>query len=216
MVTASRNRRGQEPKFQSVDSLGIDEALTPFDRCDVTDVIEAAKSGRANCRGCGRNIGRGEWRFGEALPNAYGEGDSLFWFHLECAACMRSEKFGPALDAWDQAIQDREWMQKVIGSGLEHPRLQRLLRAERSPSSAAHCRQCREIIPKGSWRLVLQMFEEGRMQPVGFIHVQCAQAYFETADILDRVARLTEGLGPNELAEIQQLSRTPQPAVSAP
>lgn len=129
---------------------------------------------------------------------------------------MRSEKFAPALDAWDPTIQEREWMRTVTKSGLEHPRLQRLLRAERSPSSAAHCRQCRELVAKGSWRLALQAFEEGRMQPIGFIHVQCAEAYFETTDILDRVARLTDGLGPSDLAEIEQECRRSRPAASAP
>src|SRR5258708_6204949 len=36
-------------------------------------VIEAASSGRAKCRVCGQAILKGQLRFGEALPNAYGE-----------------------------------------------------------------------------------------------------------------------------------------------
>ena len=169
----------------------------------VSDVIEAAKTSRANCRGCGGPIRRGELRFGEALPNAYGEGESLFWFHVACAACMRSEKLGPALESWGQPIEARDWLIEAIQSGAAHPRLQRLLRAEHSPSGAAHCRQCRELIAKGCWRLALQRFEEGRMQPIGFIHVQCAEPYFGTADILERVARLSDGLSSSDLAEIE-------------
>ena len=45
-------------------------------------VIEAAPTGRAKCRGCGRAIARGELRFGERLPNAYGEGIALHADHL--------------------------------------------------------------------------------------------------------------------------------------
>lgn len=57
---------------------------------------------------------------------------------------------------------------------------------------------------KGSWRLGLQMFEEGRMQPIGTIHAECAEAYFGTTEILDRIERLTDGLSPAELAEIKR------------
>lgn len=171
------------------------------------DVIETAKSGRANCRGCGRNIARGDLRFGESLPNPYAEGESLFWFHLVCAACMRPEKFGPALDTCDQPIPEPEWLRQAVSVGLAHPRLPRLVRAERAPSGSAHCRQCRELVSKGSWRLALQLFEEGRMQPIGTIHAQCAEAYLGTTDISDRLARLTDGLDPAELTEIERLIR---------
>lgn len=187
----------------------IDDWTLALDRFDVPDVIELAKSGRANCRGCGRNIARGELRFGEALPNAYAEGESLFWFHLACAACMRPEKFGPLLDSGIPAIPEQAWMRQAVTGGLAHPRLPRLLRAERASSGAAHCRQCRALVSKGSWRFALQMFEEGRMQPIGTIHVECAQAYFGTADILDRIERLTQGLTAPDLAEIERLCHEP-------
>jgi len=173
----------------------------------VPDVIETAKSGRANCRGCGRNIAQGELRFGEALPNAYAEGESLFWFHPVCAACMRPEKFGPMLDSCDPPLPEAEWLRQTVTFGLEHPRVPRLLRAERATSGKARCRQCREFVSKERWRLVLQMFEEGRMQPIGTIHIECAQAYFDTVDFLDRVERLTPGLTPTDLVEIERLLR---------
>jgi hypothetical protein len=69
-------------------------------------------------------------------------------------------------------------------------------------------------VGKGSWRLALQMFEEGRMQPIGTIHAECAEAYFGTNDILDRVERLTEGLNPVELSEIERLIRQQQSKAS--
>jgi hypothetical protein len=48
----------------------------------VPHVIEPASSGRAKCRGCDRPIAKGELRFGERQPNAFGEGEMTLWFHL--------------------------------------------------------------------------------------------------------------------------------------
>jgi hypothetical protein len=49
------------------------------------------------------------------------------------------------------------------------------------------------------------MFEEGRMQAIGTIHIECTQAYFDTVDFLDRIERLTEGIRPEDLAELKRL-----------
>jgi hypothetical protein len=171
------------------------------------DIIELAKTGRSNCRGCGRGIARGELRFGEALPNPYADGESLFWYHLVCAACMRPDKFGPAVEASDRSVPDAEWLVRTVSAGLEHPRVVRLSRVERAASGSAHCRHCRNPIRKGSWRIALQLFEEGRMQPIGTIHTGCAGAYFGTTDLLERIARLSEGLSPSELGEIERSIR---------
>jgi hypothetical protein len=171
------------------------------------DVIEPAKSGRANCRGCGRRIASGQLRFGESLLNPYAEGETWCWYHPVCAACMRPEKFGPALEAYNQPVPDIEWLRYAVSVGLSYPRLQRLAHAERAPSGSAHCRQCRELMSKGSWRLALRISEEGRMQPVGTIHAECAKAYFGTTDILDRVARLSDGITPADLEELDRRIR---------
>lgn len=176
------------------------------------DVIEPAKSGRSNCRGCGRKIPQGERRFGESLQNPYAEGESLVWYHLACAACMRPERFGPALEACEQAIPDLDWLRQTVSEGLTHPRLVRLARAERAPSGSAHCRHCRELVSKGSWRLALQLFEEGRMQPIGTIHAECAAAYFGTGKLRDRIERLTEGLTSADLDVIEVLVRSREAA----
>ncbi|HEX6275672.1 MAG TPA: hypothetical protein VFZ53_21675 [Polyangiaceae bacterium] len=169
------------------------------------DQIEAAPTGRAKCRGCGNAIGKGELRFGEALPNPFGEGDAMFWFHLACGACMRPEKFGPALETQPAPPPDAEWLKHAAEQGLAHHRLPRLKTVERAPSGRATCRSCREVIDKGAWRFALQMFEEGRFSPIGSIHVECAKAYFETKDVLDRVRKLTPALGDADAAEITRL-----------
>lgn len=173
----------------------------------MADIIEAAKSGRSNCRGCGRGIGRGELRFGESMANPYAEGESLGWFHLVCAACMRPEKLGPTLETYGQPIINLEWLRHAVDLGVTHQRLTRLVRAERAASGSAHCRQCRERVTKGSWRLALQVFEEGHMHAIGTIHAECAEAYFGTPEILDRIERLTGGLDAVALAEIEDRVR---------
>ena len=178
---------------------------------DLPDVIEPAASARAKCRGCGQAIAKGELRFGEALPNAFGEGESMFWFHLACGACMRPEKVGPALEALPSPPPDAEWLKRAVEFGLEHPRLPRLKAVERAPSGRATCRSCREIIEKGAFRIALQMFEEGRFSPIGSIHVECAKAYFDTKDIVDRMQKLTPSLTDADAAEIRRLLDVEKP-----
>lgn len=175
------------------------------------DVIEPAASARAKCRGCGASIAKGELRFGEALPNAFGEGESMHWFHLACGACMRPEKFGPALEAQPSPPPDAEWLKHAVSEGLAHHRLPRLTRAERAPSGRATCRSCREVIEKGAFRIALQMFEDGRFSPIGTIHVECAKAYFDTRDILSRVRKLTPALTDDDAIELERLLAIEKP-----
>lgn len=181
------------------------------------DALESASSGRAKCRGCGRAIPKGELRFGEALPSSYREGESVFWFHVYCAACMRPEKVLALLQSRTDEIADRAELEAAARLGVAHERLPRLCRAERSPSGRAACRECRELIEKGAWRLALQMFEEGRFQPSGFVHGPCAAAYFGTTELMDRLRRLSPDLSESELAELaEQLRARPSLAKTAP
>jgi hypothetical protein len=176
------------------------------------DVIEPALSARAKCRGCAASIAKGELRFGEALPNPFGEGDATYWFHLACGACMRPEKFGPALEARAEATPDADWLKRAVEVGLAHRRLPRLVRVERAPSGRATCRSCREVIDKGAFRAALQMFEDGRFSPIGSIHVECSKGYFDTADILDRMRKLTPSLTDADAEEVTRLLAVAKPA----
>jgi hypothetical protein len=164
-------------------------------------VFEAAPSGRAKCRGCGEAIAKGELRFGERLPNPYGEGEMTLWFHPVCAMYKRPEPLLEALAAADAPLEDAERFEIGARHGLAHRRLPRLDGTERAPSGRARCRSCREPIPKDGWRISLVFYEEGRFEPGGFIHLGCAAEYFETADILDRVRHFSR-LSEAELAEI--------------
>lgn len=133
------------------------------------------------------------------------------WFHLPCAAYSRPEPF---LEVHAATPGDAQ-LDALAGAarfGIEHRRVPRLHGAERATSGRAHCRSCREIIAKGEWRLPLVFFEEYRFNPGGFIHAQCAQAYFETVDVLDRIRHFSPELGEPELADIAAALATPRPA----
>jgi hypothetical protein len=166
-------------------------------------LIEPASSGRAKCRGCGERIAAGELRFGERLPNPFAEGEMTHWFHLECAAFKRPEPFLETLEARTEPLDDSEPLESEARRGVAHRRLPRINGAERSPSSRAQCRSCREPIPKGAWRIPLVFYEEGRFAPSGFIHAPCSRAYFETTDVIPRLRRFSTRLRDEDIREIQ-------------
>jgi hypothetical protein len=180
----------------------------------VPDSIQAAPTGRAKCRGCGNAIAKGELRFGETGPSSFGEGEATSWFHLVCGASMRSEKLLPVLEATPDSMPERDWLLGAARAGIEHPRLQRLTRAERASSGRATCRSCRELIAKGDWRFALQMFEEGRPNPIGTIHASCAEAYFGTSNVLERARRLSPELGASDLVELEKALAEQRPGLA--
>jgi hypothetical protein len=165
-------------------------------------VFEAAPSGRAKCRGCGKPIAKGEVRFGERLPNPYGEGEMTLWFHPLCAAYKRPEALVAAIAAGAEVPQGREDLERAARPGLEHRRLPRIDGAERSPGSQAKCRHCREPIPKGEWRIRLVFYEEGRFSPSGFIHLRCHPGYFEGGAILEPLLHFSADLAESDRDEL--------------
>jgi hypothetical protein len=180
-------------------------------------IIEIAASGRAKCRGCEQPIAKGELRFGERQPNAFGEGEMTLWFHPRCAAYKRPEPFLEALAGVGEGIArkgiaDADELQAVAEFGIAHRRVPRINGADRAPTGRARCRHCKELIGKGTWRIALVFFEEYRFQPSGYIHAACAQPYLETIDILDRVRRFNPELG---AVELRELARALEPAASA-
>jgi hypothetical protein len=173
----------------------------------MASVIERASSGRAKCRVCGQAIAKGDERFGEALPNAYGEGESLFWFHLRCAACCRPESLLAALEQGQAMQAESAELQALARDGLAQPRLSRILRAERASSGRARCRHCRELIEQGAWRLALHLFEEGRFNSIGTIHASCATHYFGAEPTLERLTLPSNQLDSDELSEVLSVIR---------
>jgi hypothetical protein len=157
----------------------------------MANVFELAPTGRAKCRGCGRPIAKGEIRFGERLPNPFGEGEMTLWFHPLCAAYKRPDAILAVLGEPESAGIDAPRLRQEAEKGLAHRRLPRLSGAEKASSGRASCRACREPIEKGTWRISLVFYSEGRFEPSGFIHVRCAGAYFETPDIVERLAHFS-------------------------
>lgn len=149
-------------------------------------VIETASTGRAKCRVCSQAIAKGDFRFGEALPNAYGEGESVFWFHVGCAACARPESFLPVVEKSSVGQEQAETLAALAQAGITHDKLTRLVKAERASSGRARCRYCRELIAQGTRRIALHFFEEGRFNPSGTIHAACAVHYFGVEPERDR------------------------------
>ena len=163
-------------------------------------VIEPASSGRAKCRGCGEKIEKGALRFGERGPNPFGEGEATYWFHLICGACRRPDEF---LTVQHTDIEPE--IRLMAEASRNHYRLPRIRRAERASSGRARCRHCREPIPADSWRIALEIWEEARFSPMGFVHVSCSKEYFGTADILSRIKHFTPGLSSVDVSAIADM-----------
>jgi hypothetical protein len=170
-------------------------------------VMEPATSGRSQCKGCGRKIERGELRFGERRENNFGEGEMTLWFHPLCAAYKRPEALLELLATG--ADGEAATLRPLAALGVQHERLPRLSGAERSPTGRANCRNCHKPIEKGAWRLTLTFFEEIRFNASGFIHAGCAQAYFGTTEIADRIRYFSPELTAEELDELTRAIASP-------
>ena len=156
-------------------------------------LFELASTGRAKCRGCKQALAKGELRFGESLPNQFGEGEVTHWFHPKCAAYKRPDSLLQALATFPDT-PDREALERIANTAMGNPRLTRLDGAELSPSSQARCRQCKEPIEKGAWRIRLVFQEEGTFSPGGFIHLACSKAYFGSGNVLDQALQFSPSL----------------------
>jgi hypothetical protein len=167
-------------------------------------VIEPASSGRAKCRGCGRPIARGELRFGERQPNPFGDGEMTLWFHPSCAAYKRPEPLLQTLAEDKSELPNREGLERAAHVTLEHRRLPRIDGAERAPTSQAKCRHCHEPIERGSWRIRLVFFQDGRFDPGGFLHLGCRKAYFERDDITEQLLHFSPELDDSERAALNR------------
>ncbi|MGZ5685650.1 MAG: hypothetical protein ACXWG9_16115 [Usitatibacter sp.] len=170
-------------------------------------LFEPAASGRSKCRGCRQPLAKGELRFGERLPNPFGEGEVTHWFHPMCAAWKRPEALLEGLAAAAIEINGRESLENAARLALAQPRLQRVDGAETAPTGQARCRSCKELIERGAWRIRLVFHEEGTFSPGGYVHLGCREAYFETADILAPLLHFSAALTQDERARLEEALR---------
>jgi hypothetical protein len=173
----------------------------------VPHVFEPAASGRSKCRGCGLVLQKGELRFGERLPNPFGDGEVTHWFHPACAAYKRPEALLEGLQAAAEGFPGSADLERKARAGLAHRRLARIDGAQRAPGSQAKCRHCHQLIGKGDWRIRLVLHEEGTFSPGGFIHLGCREAYFEYRDILEQVLHFSPALDADGRAALEAASR---------
>jgi hypothetical protein len=161
--------------------------------CSMPHTFEPAASGRSKCRGCGRFLERGELRFGERLANPFSDGEMTLWFHPKCASYKRPEALLEGLAAASE-VPDREALECAARASLAQHRLARIDGAQRAPGSQASCRSCHESIRKGDWRIRLAIFDEGRFNPAGYVHLSCAETYFAAAAGLEHLLQFSPDL----------------------
>lgn len=165
-------------------------------------VFEVAPTGRAKCRGCGLAIEKGAVRFGEHIPNPFGEGEATLWFHPRCAAFKRPEPLLESLPAAPASLEDD--LERVATAGAAHRRVPRVDGAERAASGQARCRECKEKIERGEWRIRLVVYNEGQFGGAGFIHLGCRNAYFEGHDVLEALLHFSPKLEDEERMALTQ------------
>jgi hypothetical protein len=189
-----------EPEHQETPPPGDDEQAAAA----VHGVLEVAANGRARCRACGGTLSKGEWRLGEKAKNPFGEGDTTYWFHVACGAVRRPGVFLAALhdspEVSDQAALER-WTADAR-FGADHHRAARLTAVGVAPSGRARCRHCRELIAKAELRIELSMFNDGRFDPMGYLHPKCLTDYVGAPVPFRRFAGLLDALSPVETDQL--------------
>ncbi len=149
-------------------------------------VIEGARSARSRCRTCRRKISRGALRLGILIEGPYGTG--YLWHHLKCAARSQflrlEEAYG--LEAWREAktppsnVPTLERLRSYREEAEVRKRKKKQIPyAEVDPSGRARCKQCGELMEKGSMRVVIgRLVEFGsqvRTSPI-HVHPECVMA----------------------------------------
>lgn len=200
----------------------------------MADRVEISPSGRSKCRACQQTIEKGGPRLGVMVPNSFGEGEATHYYHLECGAWRQPDAFlaaalgVPKVDetaaTQDAALQappvaaepvDRSVYEALPAErraaleaeaeiSREHHRLRRFVKVERAKTARAHCRHCREGIDKGVLRLCLEIIEDGRAGPAGFVHLACARPYAGPVErTLGHLGR-ADGITDADFAEVER------------
>jgi len=166
----------------------------------MANVIEEAKSGRASCRTCKKAIAKGELRFGEEAPNAFGDQPSMRWHHLACAAERLPAELKEVLDHHPGDVPDRAALEKTMADALAKGRAKPggFPYADKAPTGRARCMQCQQAIEKDSLRVAVEReIDTGAMvtRGAGYMHPGCVAAHIEATG--GDKAALVEGVRAN-------------------
>lgn len=182
--------------------------------------IEIAKSGRASCRSCSKPIAKGERRFGEEMPNPYGDTGSVSyrWHHLLCAAKERPSQLKQALARDEADFPGREEVLLALAAWEDQQKAKHkptgLPYAEHAPNERARCRHCREPIAKGALRIAVERPVEQRSfgtSNVGYLHAGCASSYRHGVPEMAALRAHSTGLGADELDALERTLREGPP-----
>jgi hypothetical protein len=172
-------------------------------------VIEVAKTGRAKCRACKQSIAKDELRFGEEVASQFGDGESLQWYHLACAAEARPVELQPVLEAYDGDVPNRAELLASLPGNARDLGLQKVQKAERAPTGRATCMQCKQPIAKGEWRVAVERdVQTGgvAVKGSGYLHIACATAFLQGSKegLIARIKKRSE-LSPADADEVTRL-----------
>ncbi len=174
----------------------------------MANVIEEAKSGRASCRTCKKPIAKGELRFGEEAPNAFGDAPSMRWHHLMCAAEKLPAELKAALDTHPDPVPNRADLDTAMAQALAKGRGKPggFPYADKAPTGRAKCIQCGEPIEKDSIRIAVEReIETGGMvqKAARYMHPACVAANLEASG--EDKDGLLEGLRANSRLQAADL-----------
>ncbi|HJS74174.1 MAG TPA: hypothetical protein VJ921_07810 [Vicinamibacteria bacterium] len=170
-------------------------------------VIEGARSSRAKCKTCRKTIDKGVLRLGVLIEGPYGIG--YLWHHLTCAAKRRLEDVEEAYatEAWKAAkeappsVPTIEELRK-LNEEAEEKRQSRpkLPYGELDPSGRAKCKQCGEVMEKGSLRVVLgrevEFGSQYRTMPIQ-VHPRCVALELEREDCATEATGFADAIRAN-------------------
>jgi hypothetical protein len=163
----------------------------------MANVIEEAKSGRASCRTCKKNIAKGELRLGVETTTQFSDTPSMQWHHVLCAAGKLPAELKEALAAYDGEVPNREELDKTMEAAIKKGGAKPggFPYTDRAPTGRAKCMQCGEAIAKDSFRVAVEReVDTGSFatRSAGYLHPKCVAENLE--NVGGSVEDLVEGL----------------------
>jgi hypothetical protein len=168
-------------------------------------MIEVAKTGRSKCRSCRQAIAKDDLRFGEEVPNQFGDGPSTQWYHLVCAAKKRTNELKEAMAAYSGEIPNRAEVEEAMKT--PDPGQKTFPFAEWAPTGRSKCLACSEPIEKDTLRVAVEReVEVGGMARAGagYLHPECAGEFVGDEELAAKLKANSTKLKPEELDSVLQ------------